>query len=286
MVTSPYDCHAKAHAGEPTFTLLGRDPQAASLIRQWAWAREQLGEYPEKVAEARRIADAMDKYRKDTEPPRRQKVVAVIGHGKSPVGRGWGALIDSSDVVIRMWDWHWQNPADYGFKYDYGLFEIAQGLIVDLFNKHNERTPSVAFLGSKLKPFRGPLPHPTILIDPTPWERLGASRGARGETGKFKLTRGVVAVCWALTQVLPGSRVILVGFDNVHAQIGLSPEAGFPDEYRDLPSTFPFRNYKGGSTKYGNHDYAAERPLIEYLAAHHQVIVQFAEDVWSLPRAA
>jgi hypothetical protein len=40
---------------------------------------------------------------------------AVIGHGRSPVGRGWGSRIDACDLVVRMWDNHWQDEADWGF---------------------------------------------------------------------------------------------------------------------------------------------------------------------------
>jgi hypothetical protein len=55
-----FDCHANAHPDEPMFILLGRDPMAATLVRAWAEMREDAGEDPAKVAEARACADAMD----------------------------------------------------------------------------------------------------------------------------------------------------------------------------------------------------------------------------------
>ena len=57
-----YDCHAHAQPDEPLFTLLGRDPMAGSLVREWARMRESCGEDPAKVAEARACAEAMDKW--------------------------------------------------------------------------------------------------------------------------------------------------------------------------------------------------------------------------------
>jgi hypothetical protein len=54
-------CLAKRRPGEPMFTLLGRDPVAASLIRLWAAARERLVTKPtppDRIADARAIAAA------------------------------------------------------------------------------------------------------------------------------------------------------------------------------------------------------------------------------------
>lgn len=38
-----FDCYAAAHPDEPMFTLLGRDPLAAGLVRIWAQLREGHG---------------------------------------------------------------------------------------------------------------------------------------------------------------------------------------------------------------------------------------------------
>jgi hypothetical protein len=65
--------------GEPVFTLMGRDPQAPRLIREWADQREEriaagnspLTDYTA-VARARALADEMEEWRQEvvklTEP--------------------------------------------------------------------------------------------------------------------------------------------------------------------------------------------------------------------------
>jgi hypothetical protein len=65
-----FDCYANAHPDEPMFVLLGRDPMAGYLVRQWARHREAHGEEAAKVQEARTCADAID--------------VWALDHGKSP----------------------------------------------------------------------------------------------------------------------------------------------------------------------------------------------------------
>lgn len=59
-----FDCHAAAEPDEPTFTLLGRDPMAGAIVRAWATMREQAGEDPAKVQEARDVAVDMDQWAK------------------------------------------------------------------------------------------------------------------------------------------------------------------------------------------------------------------------------
>ena len=54
-----FDCYANADPDEPMFVLLGRDKMAPPLVEQWALAREESGEDPAKVAEARDCAQAM-----------------------------------------------------------------------------------------------------------------------------------------------------------------------------------------------------------------------------------
>jgi len=55
-----FDCYANAEPDEPMFILLGRDPMAGYLVREWADMRERRGEDPAKVQEARDCADALD----------------------------------------------------------------------------------------------------------------------------------------------------------------------------------------------------------------------------------
>lgn len=49
--------------GEPSFVLLGRDPQAPDLLRRWAEDREQIEPDSDKPEKARLIADAMGRYK-------------------------------------------------------------------------------------------------------------------------------------------------------------------------------------------------------------------------------
>jgi hypothetical protein len=58
-----YDCYHKAEPDEPMFVLLARDPVAATMVRIWIKLRRLVGEYePDKIAEAKLCADAMEKW--------------------------------------------------------------------------------------------------------------------------------------------------------------------------------------------------------------------------------
>lgn len=64
-----YDpCLVEVKPGEPIFVLRGEDKLAADLVRLWADDAEKGGETKEKVAEARALADEMEKWAKRTEP--------------------------------------------------------------------------------------------------------------------------------------------------------------------------------------------------------------------------
>lgn len=58
-----YDCHANAEHDEPLFTLLARDKHAPALVRQWAIMRAMEGEPLDKVREAFKCADDMERWR-------------------------------------------------------------------------------------------------------------------------------------------------------------------------------------------------------------------------------
>lgn len=71
-----YDCYAKAEPDEPMFVLLARDPLAATTVRGWAinlQNQTDMGILPkedaiknrEKVQEAYKCADDMEKWRAD-----------------------------------------------------------------------------------------------------------------------------------------------------------------------------------------------------------------------------
>ena len=67
-----YDCYTRALSDEPMFTLLARDSSAPGMVRQWAYERERevaqgkrAADDLEMVAEARRCANAMERWRQD-----------------------------------------------------------------------------------------------------------------------------------------------------------------------------------------------------------------------------
>lgn len=66
------DCFERAMPGEPTFTLLARDPHAPDVVLDWAFRREcaiRRGEKPrsdmERVAEAQALARQMREWRRE-----------------------------------------------------------------------------------------------------------------------------------------------------------------------------------------------------------------------------
>jgi hypothetical protein len=204
----------------------------------------------------------------------------VVGHGLTPVGRKWGKKIDRANTVIRMWNFHWQNPVDWGRKYDFGFLEVSPTEMVR-FQKHNCKVPTTAWLASDLAPYTGTLPAGAhiVWIRPGGWVERAIKLGGKGDRNKYlKLTRGVRAAAWAIER--RPKRVILVGFDNVKEGIALTIEEGYPPEYVSCPATFPFRDYTGGQVRYSSHDYSVEWPFLSMLAEENNVRLVFAEDIW------
>lgn len=58
-----FDCYANAENDEPMFVLLARDGHAPHLVETWAELREEDGEDPAKVEEARKCARDMRRWR-------------------------------------------------------------------------------------------------------------------------------------------------------------------------------------------------------------------------------
>lgn len=211
-------------------------------------------------------------------------LIVIVGHGRSPEGKGWGPLINAADCVIRMWEWHWQEPDDYGTRYDWGLVETHRK-VLDKFNALNRHWPEKGFIASKLyhtSKTLGSLPPRSMIIDQEQWlQQEGKAIKGVGLTGLWQLTRGGVAACWAISRAAPGSTVVLLGFDNVRGGIALAPDAAFSPVYQADPAFWGMDAYKEGETKEGNHDYPAERRLIELVAARRGgVTVAFAQDFW------
>jgi len=190
-------------------------------------------------------------------------------------------MINAQACVVRMWDCQWQTEVDYGSRYDYGLIEVHKG-VMDKFWAHNARQPAIGWIASTMDKGPIPLPSPVELLSQQQWVEAGSRAGVngRGERGKWELTRGTIAACWAIERAAAGDEVILVGFDNVRAGRCLTMHDGFPKAYRGAPTTFTFKGYKEGEVRYGYHDFSAEWPLLRLLAERREVHVAFSDEVW------
>lgn len=58
-------CLGRSQPEEPVFTLVARDKAASMIVREWADLVERMGGNAEKVADARRIADDMERWREE-----------------------------------------------------------------------------------------------------------------------------------------------------------------------------------------------------------------------------
>lgn len=185
-------------------------------------------------------------------------------------------------MVLRLWNCHWQDKADYGEKYDWGYYEISP-VEMKRFWSYNVRVPTIGWLATDLKPYDGPRPDGRT-VDISGRNRWWVSEtirlGGEGEHGKrVKLTRGVRLAAFAI-EAHP-RRVILVGFDNVRAGISLSIEEGYHPAYASCPAGTPFRDYTGGKPRYSSHDYTIEWPFLCHLAEIKGLKdLVFAEDYW------
>lgn len=193
--------------------------------------------------------------------------------------------MDACDRVVRMWEWDWQAPRDYGTRYDLGLLETCRTVLVR-FKKHNKRQPRLGWLVSRLRYLADEdvlLPTRALIVNQRQWlwSAAGVAIGGCGATGNWELTRGSIAACWALTSAKPGDQVVLVGFDNIQLGVTLAADKAFSKECQSHPGFWGLKDYAGNKDKEGNHDFLAERRLLELLAADAGVSLSFAQDVWA-----
>lgn len=103
-------CITKRRASEPMFTLLGRDPVAASLVRLWATARERLKSKitpPERIEEAIRLSAGMRSYYQDekyAEPIDVLDLLPVDMLERALAGRGYNVLPNAARMAGEMKD--------------------------------------------------------------------------------------------------------------------------------------------------------------------------------------
>lgn len=223
-------------------------------------------------------------------------IISIIGHGRSPEGQGWGEAIDRSDVVIRMWDWEWQPVKDYGRKYNYGLFTVHPS-DMPVFNKAIQSkkspvaSPKDAWLGYALA--AGPVtPVNTIFVYPERYILQARSLGGASLGDNLHLTRGAVAVLWAIEAYGTGSKyyapdttIVLVGFDNLFAGKLLPFDEAFSPAYQEVYFSHKpvnrTKSYLAGATKTTTHDIAIERQVISVVADLHKVgVIAASDDIW------
>lgn len=179
-----------------------------------------------------------------------------------------------------MWDCHWQNVADYGTRYDVGLYE-AHPLMMAALHKHRRKTPSTGYVASLLgATAKSELLEPTQIVSQTRWNDEARAIGGLGASGKLQFQRGTVAACWAIEWVRPGDEVLLFGFDNTVARKALPVNDGYSKTYIAQPSTGTFNGYVENAQRYGNHDFGIERTILERIAKRCGVKLTFAQEKW------
>lgn len=179
-----------------------------------------------------------------------------------------------------MWDCHWQDPRDYGTRYDIGLYEAHPSMMA-AFHKHRRRTPATGYVASLLLATpQDLLAEPTEIVDQARWNEEAKALGGIGATGRLQFQRGTIATTWEIERARPGDEIVLYGFDNTLARKALAVDVGYSKVYRDQPSTFSFGGYVAGVTKCGNHDFAIEGPYLAALAQRHGVKLTFAQEKW------
>lgn len=189
----------------------------------------------------------------------RVPLAIVVGHGPSPAGRGWGERIDSAEIVIRMSNCSWQDPVDYGERYDYGL--------LGLLNKHGKlierepdpRQPDEAWVTYDWMRALAPKEWRGVPCLPSCADTLVKMVGGRREPD-FRLTKGCAAACWTIVHIAPVS-LALIGCDMLLD--------GRPTQPINPPQ-YPWSR----SARRRYHDHAAETKLIRRLALAFDVGIE------------
>lgn len=91
--------------GEPTFTLLGRDPQAPDLIHKWADDRERCEGWSDKVIEAHQKAGKFKEWKQaHPKPGMATELYAKVSHAPAPAERE-KALEEAAQVFTGAIKW-------------------------------------------------------------------------------------------------------------------------------------------------------------------------------------
>lgn len=203
--------------------------------------------------------------------------IAIVGHGVSTVGRGWGWAIDMLPVV-RMHNWHWQDPIDYGARCDYALI-WGPWLWRDA--KQIQRLPTSGFMVAALP--RQILGRLTKRCDPPPYQsalfgvpvlqNTAAMRDFCERLPDCCPTRGAAAI--VLAHATLGAReIVLVGMDSL-VEGRLTP---YPQAYAAVTGVQHGEGGPPGADKW--HNFAAERDALKAWAADAGVALIPAGEIW------
>lgn len=194
--------------------------------------------------------------------------IAVIGHGISPAGRGWGNRIDSLPVV-RMHDWHWQGKEDYGTRADYIVIPGPWGR-KPFKSMQNDPPAAAAYL---LYAFAKRKAYPEFFKE-RPVLRYRAQKLAKPVfAGGFVPTRGLCGILMAADAT--GAReIVLAGFDSLleGGQTLYAPDSGVTFDAQYLGKPVCDR---------GRHDYALEAAFLSDWATRHSIFLIHATDLWT-----
>lgn len=202
---------------------------------------------------------------------------AVVGHGPSLEGAGWGPQIDKHDLVIRMVECDWQPKADYGQKYDIGVY--LRGYPVNVMSQM-KRIPAIAYWTVTLEREEEHLPdtivgvyqHRTIVqIRQSfwgPWEETKRRKG-RARHG----SRGGIAAI-AVLQRFPVRRLSLFGLDAIRDRVDVKRRAdeasGNINQRKALTGYYPTKQVPRCP-----HDWQRERRVIKQVAQEHETEVVY-----------
>lgn len=180
-------------------------------------------------------------------------LVAVIGHGPSPEGKGLGREIDEADEVIRMFNCEWQSLKDYGEKYTYGIFPPWRKF---RWQDEIHRFPSKGWFWMSFGWELNEEPPGDFELIDLSWTQK-VLRSLAQFKDRVSVSKGVAGVLIALQKWRP-SVVRVYGFDSV-----LQGRFSDPQYASDHPaSEIPNPRVKRDGLITGPHHWAAERDLM------------------------
>lgn len=153
--------------------------------------------------------------------PRLIETCVIIGHGMSPLHKGWGQEIDKH-IVVRMKDPSWQEPKDYGWRLDYmcSSTETMQAMLDDMRKpkaywcqpkKGRWDTKVVERFNARAKGVPLVIQEAIFLKWNDVFKRiqheLGNEEIRNHSLGMFAIT--------CVAEILKPAKILLVGFDNL-----------------------------------------------------------------------